>query len=258
MKIKYKPEYEKEDIFTKIMFISTIIFYVFLIISVSIFVHNCVAEEQKEEPITETTIESTVPGTTIIFELAMPETEPETEVITEEIGIIPETESETVAETELLATEVTEEKAAAPVEDPVLYFDVPLSKDLQNHIFTLCETYGVDPAIVVAMIERESGFRPAVKGDNRRSYGLMQIQLRYHKERMKKLGVTDLLNPYHNVAVGIDLLGELSDRGKSLEWVLMAYNGGYGYADRNISAGTISNYAKAVIARSKELKKGMI
>ena len=253
MKIKYKPEYSKEDIFTKIMFISTIIFYIFIIISMSIFVHNCVAEEQKEEPNTETTIESTVPETE-------PEitTDPETELITEEIETIPETESKTVAETELLVTEVTEEKAAAPVEDPVLYFDVPLEKDLQSHIFKLCETYGVDPAIVVAMIERESGFRPAVKGDNGRSYGLMQIQLRYHKERMKKIGVTDLLNPYHNVAVGIDLLGELSDRGKSLEWVLMAYNGGYGYADRNISAGTISNYAKSIMARSKELKKGMI
>lgn len=136
-----------------------------------------------------------------------------------------------------------------------LYFDVPLEDELQDYIIETCEEKGIDPAIVMAMIDKESKFTIDIVGDKGRSFGLMQIQPRWHEERMKRLGVTDLLDPYQNVTVGIDILGELLESGKSLEWALMAYNGGYAHANRHIEAGTLSSYASGVLELAGEIER---
>ena len=67
------------------------------------------------------------------------------------------------------------EKLPEPVEPEKTYYDIPLSKELQDHIFKICEERDVDPAIVIGVIERESDFRPGRMGDNGKSYGLMQV-----------------------------------------------------------------------------------
>ena len=149
---------------------------------------------------------------------------------------------------------VEEEKEEIVEEDVHGYFDVPLGEDLQDHIFMVCDGYGIDPAIVVAMIQRESNFVIDIVGDNGNSFGLMQIQPRWHRDRMEKLGCTDLLNPYQNVNVGVDYLAELFEKGKSLEWVLMAYNGGPSYANKKEANGEVSAYASTVIEESERLK----
>ena len=149
---------------------------------------------------------------------------------------------------------VEEEKEEIVEEDVNEYFDVPLDEDLQDHIFMVCESYGIDPAIVIAMIQRESNFVIDVVGDNGNSFGLMQIQPRWDRDRMEKLGCTDLLNPYQNVNVGVDYLAELFEKGKSVEWVLMAYNGGPSYARKKAANGEVSTYAREVIAESERLK----
>lgn len=139
----------------------------------------------------------------------------------------------------------------------VKYFDVPLEEPLQDLIFELCEERGIDPAIIIAMIERESRFRANIKGDHGRSYGLMQIQPKWHQKRANELGCPDLLNPYHNVTVGIDLLGDLIESGGSLTWALMAYNGGASYANRLAARGEVSDYAKAVLSNSEKFYEEM-
>lgn len=144
--------------------------------------------------------------------------------------------------------EVIEEPVIEEVVPTVEYFDVPLDESLQDHIFAECEKYDVEPALVVAMIQRESRFDADVIGDSGRSFGLMQIQKRWHSERMEKLGCTDLLDPYQNVTVGIDFLAELIGSGKGVEWALMAYNGGPSYANRLRGEGRVSDYASGVMA----------
>lgn len=138
----------------------------------------------------------------------------------------------------------------------VKLYDIPLSEDLQIFITRKCEEYHIDPELIYAMIARESTYNPNAMGDNGRSYGLMQIQLRYVRERMDKLGCTDLLDPYDNVTVGIDLIAEYIDKGYGLEWALMAYNGGEGYAYNMRSQGYVSNYARSVIANAEAMKGG--
>lgn len=172
----------------------------------------------------------------------------------------PETTEEPRPEALKMAPETTNEETVETVEDvpettveTKLYYDVPLDIDLQEHIFALCEIYELDPAVVISVIARESSFRSQVMGDGGESYGLMQIKKKWHTARMERLGVTDLLDPYQNVTVGIDLLAELLRYGDSLEWALMCYNGGYSYADKRIKSGKISDYAKGVISMSEEL-----
>lgn len=141
-----------------------------------------------------------------------------------------------------------------PVEPKTLYYDVPLSEDLQDHIFELCEIHNIDPALVIAVIRRESNYKASAIGDKGNSLGLMQIQPRWHQERMDRLNCPDLLDPYQNVTVGIDILSDLFDSGKSVEWVLMAYNGGRAYANRNWNAGVVSTYANKVLNIRDNLK----
>lgn len=128
------------------------------------------------------------------------------------------------------------------------YYDVPLSNDLQRYIFNLCEKNNIDSALVIAMIDQESDFRSGCIGDNGDALGLMQIQPKWHQDRMDRLGCQDLLDPYQNVKVGIDFLAELYGRGKPTEWVLMAYNGGAAYANRKWNNGVISSYANKVLS----------
>lgn len=137
-------------------------------------------------------------------------------------------------------------------EEKKQYFDVPLDEDLQDYIFIRCEEKGLDPAIVISLISKESNFNPNAVGDKGNSLGLMQIQPRWHKDRMERLGCTDLMDPYQNVTVGIDLLGDLVAFKNSVEWGLMAYNGGCTYANRKASQGVVSDYAKTIISMSKE------
>lgn len=139
----------------------------------------------------------------------------------------------------------------------VTYFDVPLEEELQDHIFAECEKRGIDPAIIIAMIGRESRYRADIKGDHGRSYGLMQIQPKWHQKRANELGAPDLMDPFDNVTVGIDLLGDLLESSGSIEWALMAYNGGAAYANRKTSRGEVSDYAKAILNNAEQLYEGV-
>lgn len=129
------------------------------------------------------------------------------------------------------------------------YFDVPLEDKLQDYIFDICDEYGVDPELIVSMIFHESNFDSAVIGENDSgySYGLMQIMPRWNYDRMERLGCLDLLNPYQNVRVGVDLLAEYIQKGYGIEWALMAYNGGPSYANRKAAEGVVSGYATRIM-----------
>jgi soluble lytic murein transglycosylase-like protein len=152
--------------------------------------------------------------------------------------------------------EETEPEPTEPevVEPEVLYFDVPLSENLQDHIFELCEERDLDPALVIAVIWRESTFKASTVGDSGDSLGLMQIQAKWHQHRMDEYDCQDLLDPYQNVTVGIDILADYFAKGRPVEWVLMAYNGGGNYANRKWKNGEISSYATAVLNYKETLE----
>ena len=158
-------------------------------------------------------------------------------------------------EVETIEFEMETEKEVEIEKEKPRFFDVPLDEDLQTYIFGLSEDIGIDPAIVIAIIEKESNYDASAVGDHGRSLGLMQIQFRWHTARMAELGCDDLLDARQNVCVGIDILADLLEEGESIEWVLMAYNGGQVYADRLASEGRVSEYAAKVIEMANELER---
>lgn len=140
--------------------------------------------------------------------------------------------------------------AAEPEQEPVVlaYYDnIPLDKHLQDYIIKQAHANGIQPQIVMAMIDRESDYDTDCMGDNGQSYGLMQIQPKWHYERMQRLGCTDLLDPYQNVTVGIDYLCELLSRyDGDMAKALVGYNQGH-------YSGTVTTYAKAVLEKAAEI-----
>ena len=132
--------------------------------------------------------------------------------------------------------------------------DIPLDAELQIWVFDYCKDKKLNPYLIFAMCERESQYKADAVGDSGRSLGIMQIQEQWHQERMDRLGCTDLLNPYQNVTVGIDILIDLYSKCNDTAWVLMAYNGGEAYANRNYNADNISEYARYIMTRTEEME----
>ena len=98
--------------------------------------------------------------------------------------------------------------------------------EVQLYTYCLCKQEDVRYALIVAMIERESGYHYDRTGDDGESAGYMQIMQKYHSERMEELSATDLLNPYQNIRVGVDYMKELIERYGTIQDALAVYNYG--------------------------------
>ena len=148
------------------------------------------------------------------------------------------------------------EEPAAPEEPKRAYYDVPLTEDLQDIIIDTASRRGVDPALVLAVIEKESGYNPDASGDNGRSQGLMQIWRSLHEKKMKKLGVANLYDPRDNVLVGIDILAEKLEKYEDAEKALIAYNAGDAGAKKHYFSKGIysSSYSRAVLKIAEEIQ----
>lgn len=109
-----------------------------------------------------------------------------------------------------------------PLPDPVPVAEL----EAEDHITKVAKQYGLDPSVVKALIEEESGWVASAEGDNGNSIGLMQIQERWHKERLTRLGITNLYDPEQNVTVGCDILSELLNKYGNYEDALSVYNSG--------------------------------
>lgn len=128
---------------------------------------------------------------------------------------------------------------------------------VQVYTYIVCREYGVDYEIVFALIERESLCRWDITGDDGESVGYMQIQERWHKDRMERLGVTDLKNPFQNIRVGVDYMAELLERtgGDNMD-MLAAYNYGYAGAKRCLWDEGVHEYSynTEIMERARQLK----
>jgi len=126
----------------------------------------------------------------------------------------------------VITTPVPTPKTVIDTEPVTVYFDIPLSKELQDYIRNLCDEYGVPIELVIAMIDVESTFRADVVSKTN-DYGLMQINKCNHEWLTDKLGVTDFLDPYQNINSGVHILsGHLEVTNGDIELALMRYNNG--------------------------------
>ena len=113
--------------------------------------------------------------------------------------------------------------------------------------------YGLDPALVAAVIYQESRFRPDARSPSG-AIGLMQLLPETAKGIALRTGgsrfvVRDLLNPEINVRYGCWYLRHLLRKyDGDLRKALAAYNGGQGNVDRGIEYAETKDYVRRVLA----------
>lgn len=130
--------------------------------------------------------------------------------------------------------------------------DAEISETAYKACEEIGEEYGICPELLMAIIEKESGGQPdAENGDCK---GLMQISAKWHKDRMKRLGVTDLFDERSNILVGADYLSDLFESYEDPALVLMVCHGERN-AVSNAESGHISDYAREILRRSLELER---
>ena len=141
----------------------------------------------------------------------------------------------------------TEEETEAPEEPVAFYYDCPLSKELQDYIFTLCEEEGVPSSLVIALIDHESDFR-ADAISSTKDYGLMQINACNHEWLKENYGISNVLDPKQNILGGIKILGSIYHKYSEPHKVLMAYNmGEYGMKKAWNAGRTSTSYSVEVL-----------
>ena len=121
------------------------------------------------------------------------------------------------------------------------------------------DMYDLDSAILVSLVDSESTRNIwAVNGTHK---GLTQVTAKWHQERMDRLGVTDLYDPYGSILVCADYLdellgiGEKKGYGRSIEYALMRYNMATDTANSMYARGEISGYAKKIVKRAAEYQE---
>lgn len=112
--------------------------------------------------------------------------------------------------------------------------------------------YGICPELLEAIMESESSGDPNARNGNCK--GLMQINESYHKERMDKLGVTDIYNARGNILLAADYLAELFMEHGDVGTVLMVYNGSKNAQARGGQA-DYTKYAQTIMKRSEQLER---
>lgn len=123
---------------------------------------------------------------------------------------------------------------------------------VENYTIEIGQMYGICPELLQAIIESESGYQPNVVSDYG-CVGLMQISPWAHQDRMNRLGVTDLTDPYQNILVGTDYIAELHQKyGDDLYCVLHAYHHGnaLSYDENNPEY-----YEEHIVERAEQLER---
>ena len=141
----------------------------------------------------------------------------------------------------------------------VLLAIIPMQTSAGRDYLPICneigEKYGICPELIQAIVEKESNYNENAVSSHG-AIGLMQVIPRWNQDRMDRLGITDLTDPYQNILCGTDLIAELADKYEDLYLVLMCYNQGeYGGAIEQWENGQYSDYAVSIVERAAELEE---
>ena len=156
---------------------------------------------------------------------------------------------------------IVQSVASQPVTEGFKQYNIRLPLEQQQYAYNICQKYGIQYELFLAIMYKESGFNPnAVGGGN--SYGLCQIHVSNHANLRSKLGLTNFLDPYDNMTAGAYLLSSYfgSARkvvsGDAVEvYALNSYNMGEGvYFSTCYSKGILNReYSNSVIALRNRL-----
>ena len=130
--------------------------------------------------------------------------------------------------------------------------DTYIAEEYQSYCEEIGEMYCVCPELLMAMIETESSGNP--DATNGTCKGLMQVSEKWHRDRMERLGVKDIYDPYGNVLVATDYFMELAEKYEDIGLVLDVYYGN-SKAMQNAENGILSEYAAKILYRAEMLER---
>jgi soluble lytic murein transglycosylase-like protein len=137
-------------------------------------------------------------------------------------------------------------KPAEPNFKPV-YETSPNKRKVASLVNQIAPAYGIDPQLVMAVIQAESDFNPNALSE-KNAQGLMQLI----PETAERFGVKDSLNPFQNINGGTAYLHWLLRHFKGkVELVLAAYNAGEGAVERYQGVPPFEetkNYVKTILS----------
>lgn len=111
--------------------------------------------------------------------------------------------------------------------------EVPLSEDLQEVLFDLCDELGLEEALVLGLIRTESGFVTDAVNPTSGCYGLCQLNPLYFPSG---------LTPEENLRAGLTYLAEQMERyNGDVAAALTAYNAGYDSGSRTYANKVLEN-----------------
>ncbi len=129
--------------------------------------------------------------------------------------------------------------------------DVP--QDVVEISEELGDRYDICPELIQAICFKESGLQSDAESDGH--IGIMQVSTKWHKDRMDKLGVSDLFEPMQNMLVGTDYLSDLILEYEDVSVALMIYNGDSSAEDVLNGSADVSAYADEILSISAELER---
>lgn len=127
------------------------------------------------------------------------------------------------------------------------------ARDIQSMIVRIAKEEGVDPAIMLAIAQQESGFNPNAVGDGGKSFGLFQIYSSAHPDYK---GGTD---PEANTRYATRLFkGLLNQNNGSVNRALWAYNAGQGNVNRGVLPSSTKQYINNIAALTPQFRQAGI
>ena len=135
-------------------------------------------------------------------------------------------------------------KAEAATDD---YKDVPT--EIQEAAEQYGQEYDICPELIMAICYKESRYTADITDPTGTCKGVMQIKESCHKDRMKRLGVTDLYDVEQNIHVGADYLAELFEEYEDVAIVLGTYHG------ESTAQTKISIYTRTILLFSASLER---
>ncbi len=86
------------------------------------------------------------------------------------------------------------------VDSGFIKYDIKLSEDLQKYAYNMCKKYKIPYTTFLGLMRTESNFRPEAKSST--GYGICQINPSNLSYLNKKIGTTDLFDPYQCIEAG--------------------------------------------------------
>ena len=129
------------------------------------------------------------------------------------------------------------------------YIDKDIPQEVQDAAEKWGKAYNICPEFLMAMAFKESSYIPTATNGN--CLGLMQVNPRWHGDRIERLGVTDIFSIDGNMAVAAVYLAELFKTYEDPAVVLAVYNGD----SKALQEGYVSDYADQILTLSAELEE---